>query len=218
MQWLCGGSQVGPDAEVVSAPAVLNVYARYPRLNSVLEAVGVGGIFHSGVEINGVEYAYGGGSAEKTGVWRQTPKVPPQGYPHLVAAVPVGWVVTPQRSFDRVLRRLEQEFRQPDYDLAGRNCNHFAAALCYRLLRRHIPEWVNAAADRWAAIQSWGIPLTSFKSVSPAPVPEGDSGSDDDMIIDSPMARTVSSSHSPMWTAVTDSSTVSSRSLTWVSE
>jgi hypothetical protein len=37
------------------------------------------GIFHTGIEVSGVEYAYGGGSVSASGVYTQTPRQAPPG-------------------------------------------------------------------------------------------------------------------------------------------
>ena len=47
--------------------------------DALLSAIGAG-LYHSGVEIEGVEYAYGGGGGSGTGVWAQRPRIVPPGF------------------------------------------------------------------------------------------------------------------------------------------
>ena len=47
--------------------------------DALLSAIGAG-LYHSGVEIEGVEYAYGGGGGSGTGVWAQKPRIVPPGF------------------------------------------------------------------------------------------------------------------------------------------
>ncbi len=52
----------------------LNVYDILLKHNRRLEHIGLG-IYHTGVEINGSEYAYGGNALlESTGVYEMTPR------------------------------------------------------------------------------------------------------------------------------------------------
>jgi hypothetical protein len=41
----------------------------------------------------------------------------------------------------------EGGFGPSSYHLLRRNCNHFASALCYKLVRRRVPAYVNRLSD-----------------------------------------------------------------------
>jgi len=58
----------GPDV-------ILNIYEPTQGQSSVMGM----GIYHTGIEISGVEYAYGGGSVSASGVYTQTPREAPPG-------------------------------------------------------------------------------------------------------------------------------------------
>eukprot|EP01062_Namystynia_karyoxenos_P067627 TRINITY_DN6162_c0_g1_i1.p1 TRINITY_DN6162_c0_g1~~TRINITY_DN6162_c0_g1_i1.p1 ORF type:complete len:276 (+),score=47.73 TRINITY_DN6162_c0_g1_i1:102-929(+) len=148
----CTGSATNPreyESEVMRAAVVLNVYDESPCVNWLLCRVGLGGIYHSGVEIGNVEYAYGGGPGDQTGVWRQFPRQPPVGYARLKASVPMGFTVIPQQRFDQMLARLERVYTRSSYDVVSRNCHHFASALCMRLVGRSVPDWVTDVVHQW---------------------------------------------------------------------
>lgn len=113
------------------------------------------GVYHSGVEVLGAEYVFGGGDSSFSGVTAQRPKVPPPGS---------GWVfyqtveIAPiTKANDEVLRlvqELRSEFPARSYDLVARNCNHFSDAFCKRLCGRPIPSWVNRLAGVGASLRS----------------------------------------------------------------
>ena len=97
--------------------------------------------YHSGVEVFGGEYVFGGGNTSFSGVTVQRPKVPPPGS---------GWTfyqtveIAPCRfSRDdamRAIQDLRSEFPASGYDLMARNCNHFAEALCQKLCSSNCVE------------------------------------------------------------------------------
>mmetsp|Transcript_44683 Transcript_44683/g.54692 ORF Transcript_44683/g.54692 Transcript_44683/m.54692 type:complete len:337 (+) Transcript_44683:56-1066(+) len=111
--------------------------------------------YHSGVEIFGGEYVFGGGDTSFSGVTVQRPKVPPPGS---------GWTfyqtvdIAPCRlSRDdamRAIQELRSQFPASGYDLMARNCNHFSEALCQRLCSSGIPSWVNRLAGIGNAMRS----------------------------------------------------------------
>lgn len=106
-------------------------------------------VYHSGVEVFGTEYLFGGGGATgATGVSLQKPKVPPPGSGWtLYQSVDVAPLQQSRGEVENVLRELKVEFSSGSYDLVSKNCNHFSEAFCQRLCGTGIPSWVNAAAS-----------------------------------------------------------------------
>ncbi|KAG2453359.1 hypothetical protein HYH02_001583 [Chlamydomonas schloesseri] len=140
---------------------ILNLYDILPpRLNACLSACGLGGAFHSGVEVAGTEYAFGGASAEDQGIMalarplfvlrREAEETVKAGQdeggsaaaalewmPVLRSRVVVGWWLGSLAELDEQVLRplwLQGKWVGPAYRLLSRNCNHFSRALCGALL------------------------------------------------------------------------------------
>ena len=123
------------------------------------------GVFHTGVEIDGVEYSYGRVerqhdanmrvvNAHVSGVWTQRPKVLPpsfQGAQHK-ETVTAGVVTMTPIALRSLIARVAHEWRGTDYDAMRHNCNHFSAALCCELGVDPPPEYVNRLANAGAGV------------------------------------------------------------------
>lgn len=159
-----GGSSSSEKNDAPGTAAAGSAPAAAPRSSSTQRTLALNvysptgaahGVYHSGVEVLGAEYVFGGGDTSYSGVTAQRPKVPPPGS---------GWVfyqsveIAPlTKSKDEVLRlvqELRSEFPARSYDLVARNCNHFSDALCHRLCGVGIPSWVNRLAGVGASLRS----------------------------------------------------------------
>ncbi|KAI0852862.1 DUF862-domain-containing protein [Daldinia vernicosa] len=126
---------------------VINVYDLLPpsRLSSVLWTVGAS-LLHSGVVINGKEYAYGGHDRPGlTGVYWTPPKTEPPGGTFKTEILH-GFSFATQAEIDTIIRHVSDEFQGASYNLLTRNCNHFTSYLCKKLTGRPGPGWLNRAA------------------------------------------------------------------------
>lgn len=127
------------------------------RTQRLCKSVGVGGVYHTGVEVGGVEYGYGCHDESCTGVWKQLPKQLPRDFARGQAVhtsvIEMGEAVLTQRELQNVLLQLMAEFPGNEYSILHRNCNHFTVELCQRLVHRAPPEWINSAAHKGAAVQ-----------------------------------------------------------------
>jgi hypothetical protein len=132
-------------------PIALNVYdvstgqdpTLIPSINSWIGAAGVG-IFHSGVEIRGTEYCFGGHEDSSTGVFQIEPRTAPDA--RFRQAIAIGTCTLGPRRIQSVLDTLASRWTGDSYNLLARNCNHYADALCVELTGNHIPGWVNRLA------------------------------------------------------------------------
>jgi hypothetical protein len=116
------------------------------RLNSFTRgALNVGGVFHGGVEVFGDEWAFGY-CAEGPGVYRCAPKQNPM-YAYR-ECVPLGVTSLSPTRVAAVLATMRATWMGRDYDLLGRNCNHFCEELCAALGCEGPPGWLNAFANR----------------------------------------------------------------------
>eukprot|EP00746_Dinoflagellata_sp_MGD_P008899 gnl/MRDRNA2_/MRDRNA2_117873_c0_seq1.p1 gnl/MRDRNA2_/MRDRNA2_117873_c0~~gnl/MRDRNA2_/MRDRNA2_117873_c0_seq1.p1 ORF type:complete len:328 (-),score=75.36 gnl/MRDRNA2_/MRDRNA2_117873_c0_seq1:124-1107(-) len=103
--------------------------------------------YHSGVEVHGTEYCFGGGNAGGSGVTMQRPRVPPPGGSWVFyQSVDIGPMQKSKDEVQRILSEIRQDFSAGSYNLVSRNCNHFSEAFCQRLCSQGIPSWVNATA------------------------------------------------------------------------
>ncbi|KAJ4457371.1 putative pppde peptidase family [Paratrimastix pyriformis] len=126
-------------------PVYLNVYHLLPQGQEVKLPFGIG-LYHSGVQVGGVEYAFGGGAGECTGVWSQTPRQNPPNA-RFKEQILIGSTAKTSAEVDAVLDSMRREYPSNTYHITGRNCNSFSADLCKRLTGKSIPGWVNRAAQ-----------------------------------------------------------------------
>ena len=105
--------------------------------------LGVGGVFHGGLEVYAEEWAFGACEVG-SGVYACQPRANPM-YKFRETVVLGATALTPEE-VKRVVATLAADWGGPTYDLIGRNCCHFAAALAKELGVAEPPGWVNAAA------------------------------------------------------------------------
>ena len=139
-------------------PVKLNVYnlAGGNMSDAIISAVAGGGLYHTGLEIDGVEYAFGGGNGKGSGVWAQQPHKLPScfGGATFKEAVHMG-VSEPltRKDLHVIMHQMAREWRMSQYNMLTRNCHHFTTALCARLgITAEPPEWINQLADKGASI------------------------------------------------------------------
>ncbi|KAI8069292.1 PPPDE putative peptidase domain-containing protein [Gongronella butleri] len=108
-------------------------------------ALGIG-IYHSGVEICGKEYCFGGHEFKDiTGVFAVEAKVGPPGL-LFKQSISIGHTRLSDEQIQQVIHDISKEYVGPTYNLLTRNCNHFTDEFCHRLTGKHAPSWINRAA------------------------------------------------------------------------
>ncbi|KAH7193242.1 PPPDE putative peptidase domain-containing protein [Fusarium flagelliforme] len=131
----------------------IHVYDLLPpgRLSSVLWTVGAS-LLHSGVVINGKEYAYGGHDKRGlTGVYWTKPRTEPPGGTFRCEILH-GFTLATEQEIETTLRAASDEFLGTSYNLLTKNCNHFTSYLCKRLTGQSGPGWLNRAASIGVAL------------------------------------------------------------------
>lgn len=109
-------------------PIYLNVYE--PAGKNQGSVAGFG-IYHTGVEINGVEYCFAGGTGldftdVRSGVMEQTPKTTPdRSQWKFKESVELGRVKWTSKQFSDLLKEMQVAFPASTYHIVHRNCNHF---------------------------------------------------------------------------------------------
>lgn len=154
-------------------PVYLNIYDLSDQ-NSWTYWCGVG-IFHSGLEVYGVEYAYGGHEYDVSGVFATNPKDAP-GPVLFRESVLVGHTqMSPQR-VQQAVQEMGEQYKGNAYHLLQRNCNHFSHDLCVKLTGQPAPLWINRLAGMAVMLHcliptAW-VPPLSPPTASPVLGPE----------------------------------------------
>ncbi|KAK0633072.1 PPPDE putative peptidase domain-containing protein [Immersiella caudata] len=132
---------------------VIHVYDLLPpgRISSTLWFLGTS-LLHTGVVLNGKEYAYGGHDRRNvTGVYWTKPKMEPPGGT-FKCEILQGFTLASQSEIDAIIREASEEFLGTSYNLLTKNCNHFTSYLCRELTGRPGPGWLNRAASIGVAL------------------------------------------------------------------
>ncbi|KFY05916.1 hypothetical protein V491_08954 [Pseudogymnoascus sp. VKM F-3775] len=127
---------------------MINVYDLLPpgKFSTVLWAIG-SSLLHSGIVINGKEYAYGGHDKRgMTGVYWTRPRSEPPGGT-FKCEVLQGFTLAPAEEIEAIIKAASEEFQGTSYNILTRNCNHFTSYLCEKLTGRPGPSWLNRAAS-----------------------------------------------------------------------
>ncbi|XP_052199919.1 deSI-like protein At4g17486 [Diospyros lotus] len=163
----------GGDTEF-QTQVVLNVYDLTPA-NNYTSWIGFG-IFHSGIEVHGMEYGFGAHDFPISGVF----EVEPKNCPGFIfrCSIPLGLVNMPPAEFRAFLERMASDYHGNTYHLISKNCNHFTDDIAWRLTGKHIPGWVNRLA-RLGALCSCLLP-ESLQVTTVKQLPEYHAHPDDD--------------------------------------
>ncbi|CAO2813436.1 unnamed protein product [Amaranthus hypochondriacus] len=124
------------------APVYLNVYDLTPA-NGYMYWAGLG-IYHTGIEVYGAEYAFGAHDFPTSGVFEIEPRQCP-GFKFRKAIFMGSTYLEPSE----VREFMEQQSRNyfgDTYHLILKNCNHFCDDISYKLTGKKIPKWVNRLA------------------------------------------------------------------------
>lgn len=127
------------------------------RLNRIFahenSPVKLGGVFHAGVEVNGLEWSFGFQPHETTpGVTCALPRTHNQH--HYRETVSLKSTYLTADAIALVISQLVEEYPGDDYDLLRRNCCHFADDFCHRLGVGGIPGWVHRLARVGAQVDT----------------------------------------------------------------
>ncbi|KAL6509524.1 hypothetical protein OROGR_022834 [Orobanche gracilis] len=133
---------IGRKRKTGATPVYLNVYDLTP-INGYAYWLGLG-IYHSGVQVHGVEYAFGAHENSTTGIFEVEPKHCP-GFTFRKSIL-IGRSDLDLKDFRALMEKLAEEYSGNTYNLITKNCNHFCNDVCLRLTGKSIPRWVNRLA------------------------------------------------------------------------
>jgi hypothetical protein len=158
----------------------LNVYdvsqkAIIRRLNSMLahqrSPLKLGGVFHTGVEVCGLEWSFGR-CEYGTGIRNVKPRAHKEHHFRQTLYLPSTQL--PADAIVTIMEQLKLEYQGKTYDHLRRNCCHFADELCQRLGVGKIPNWVYRLArigaqvnvDAVLRVSCWS-PASESASIAP---------------------------------------------------
>ncbi|KAJ0964740.1 hypothetical protein J5N97_025878 [Dioscorea zingiberensis] len=142
MGCIFSSSSRSSDEALVGTPLVLNVYDLTP-LNNYMYWFGLG-IFHSGIEVHGLEYGFGAHDYPTTGVFEVEPKNCP-GFVYR-CSITLGRINLSPSESRAFMEHLASDYYGDTYHLIFKNCNHFTDDVCMKLIGKQIPGWVNRLA------------------------------------------------------------------------
>jgi len=130
------------DKEKSRASLYLNVYDLTP-INNYIYWFGLG-VFHSGIEVHGLEYGFGAHEYPSSGVF----EVEPRSCPGFIyrRSVLLGHTDMTRGEFRSFMEHLSSNYHGDTYHLIVKNCNHFTDEVSKRITGKPIPAWVNRAA------------------------------------------------------------------------
>ncbi|PKA55985.1 DeSI-like protein [Apostasia shenzhenica] len=116
------------------------------QINKIFkDRIGLGGIFHSAIQVYGDEEWSFGFCEDGSGVFScPSSKNPMYTYRERIV---LGETDCSLLKVKQILRELNREWPGSSYDLLSKNCNHFCDAFCESLGVPKLPGWVNRFAN-----------------------------------------------------------------------
>mmetsp|Transcript_21317 Transcript_21317/g.46558 ORF Transcript_21317/g.46558 Transcript_21317/m.46558 type:complete len:502 (-) Transcript_21317:1317-2822(-) len=114
------------------------------KLNNITHQLGMGGVFHGAIAIEGLEWSFGYCDSG-TGVYCCEEKQNPMYY--FRETVDLGETPKTKQQVKDILQRLKREWLGSSYELLSRNCCHFCYEFAKELDCKDPPAWLNRFAQ-----------------------------------------------------------------------
>lgn len=136
-------------------PVILHIYdvghSQTIRVINRATEVLLGGVFHSGVEIYGREYSFGGSKVDQSGIFACLPtRCPMHTY---LESVYLGDCYLPKAAVKAILHALVPKWRGNTYDILRKNCCSFSTEFAIELGVGPLPDWTDRLAKCGASLQ-----------------------------------------------------------------
>ncbi len=137
----------------------LNIYHLHKCLNTKCFKCCCMGVFHSGIEMFGVEIAFGGSPDSSTGIFMCSPmhSVSSSHFGEqfeLLSSTCVGYSKMTTSHFRKLIDMMAPDWPANSYNLIYRNCNHFVEAFLAQIAcRRPPPPFVNRCSRVAVAVR-----------------------------------------------------------------
>lgn len=126
--------------EAEGTPVYLNVYHlndQWVKSNTLSKQVfGIGGAFHAGIEVHGVEWTYG----SEFGISQAQPRSHDVHIYH--ESILLGETYLSETEVQNLVLTMQKIWVANDYDMLEHNCANFSDALSWELVGEPIPRWV----------------------------------------------------------------------------
>lgn len=114
-------------------PLILNTYKLVS--SNFLNKIGIQ-IFHTAIEFEGIEYAFGFLNSEECGIYEIKPMTFDDGT--YVESIIIGYCEI--KTFYSLLDKIKKEYFGNTYNILTKNCNHFTNDISQRLFNKEIPK------------------------------------------------------------------------------
>ena len=114
-------------------PMILNTYKL--TSNNFVNKIGFD-VFHTAIEFDGTEYAFGYINQPDSGVYEITPMTFEDGI--FCESIKLGYCET--KIFLEILEKIKREYIGNTYSIVLKNCNHFTNDFCKKIFNREIPK------------------------------------------------------------------------------
>jgi len=125
-------------------PVAVNIYD-LNGFNEYTHLLGLG-VYHSGLEVHGREYAFGGHDQRCSGIFDTAPREAPPPARFRKTVVVGHTTMSPSEVARAVENMGETSYLGCAYHLLERNCNSFVEDLCVELTGRKPPGYINRLA------------------------------------------------------------------------
>jgi hypothetical protein len=112
---------------------ILNTYKL--TLNNIIDKIGLD-LYHTAIEFDGVEYAFGFLDLPVCGIYEIKPLSFEDGI--FLESFVVGYC--DKNEFYNLKENLKNEYIGNTYNVITKNCNHFTNDFCKKLLKKEIPK------------------------------------------------------------------------------